>query len=150
MGNIGDAIKQKEFKNEHNKLMINVLYTASWLNGLQNNIFKAHKLTPQQYNALRILRGQHPESASVNLLKDRMIDKMSNVSRIIDKLKAKELVTRTTCEHDRRQVDVKITVKGLKLLGVIDKDWANWEKNLHSISEDEAKEANGILDKWRT
>lgn len=150
MGSIEEAIKQKEFRNEYNKLLINVLYTSSWLNGLQNSIFKSYKITPQQYNSLRILRGQYPESASVNLLKNRMIDKMSNVSRIVDKLKAKDLVTRTPCDHDRRQVDVTITDKGLKLLDEIDKGWVDWEKNLHGISEEDARKANAILDRWRT
>ena len=84
MASIGEEIKQRTFTNEYSKLLINVLYTGSWLNTLQNGIFKEHKLTPQQYNSLRILRGQYPEAASVNLLKDRMIDKMSNVSRIIN------------------------------------------------------------------
>lgn len=149
MASIGLEIKQKQFTNEYSKLLINVLYTASWLNGLQNSIFKDHKLTPQQYNAMRILRGQYPETASVNLLKDRMIDKMSNVSRIIDKLKAKDLVTRKTCKHDRRQVDVKITEQGLKLLEVIDEQMEEWEKNLHTISVKEAESLNTLLDKWR-
>lgn len=150
MGSIGEEIKQKEFKSEYSKLMINVMYTASWLNTLQNSIFKEHKLTPQQYNSLRILRGQYPDAASVNLLKDRMIDKMSNVSRIIDKLKAKDLVTRRPCKHDRRQVDVKITDKGLKLLEAIDLQMVDWEKNLHTISPKEAAAASALLDKWRS
>lgn len=150
MGGIGEEIKQKEFANEYSKLLINVMYTASWLNGLQSSIFKEHTLTPQQYNSLRILRGQYPEAASVNLLKDRMIDKMSNVSRIVDKLKAKDLVTRKPCKQDRRQVDVKITDKGLKLLKVIDEQMVDWEKNLHTISEKEAATTNALLDKWRS
>lgn len=149
MGKIEAEIKQKEFPDQYNKLLVNVLYTSSWLNGLQNNIFKEHKLTSQQYNSLRILRGQYPEAASVNLLKDRMIDKMSNVSRIVDKLKLKGLVTREPCDHDRRQVDVKITSDGLKLLEQIDQEWVRWEKHLHTISEEDARTANDILDRWR-
>lgn len=149
MASIGEEIKQKKFSSEYSKLMINVLYTSSWLTALQNTVFKEHTLTPQQYNSLRILRGQYPEAATVNLLKDRMIDKMSNVSRIIDKLKAKDLVTRKPCKHDRRQVDVKITEKGLKLLEIIDVEMTKWEENLHAISIDEAKTVNALLDKWR-
>lgn len=150
MASIGEEIKQNKFRSEHSKLLINVLFTSSWLNGLQNHIFKAHKITPQQFNAMRILRGQYPEAASVNLLKDRMIDKMSNVSRIIDKLKAKDFVTRKPCKHDRRQVDVKITEKGLQVLELIDKQMVTWEQHLHTITEDEARTVNHILDKWRT
>lgn len=149
MASIGEEIKQSKFKSEYNKLLINVLFTNSWLNGLQSQIFKGHGITPQQFNTLRILRGQYPDSASVNLLKDRMIDKMSNVSRIIDKLKAKELVTRKPCKHDRRQVDVKITQKGLDLLEELSKEMDKWEEQLHNITEDEAATVNKLLDKWR-
>ena len=78
-----------------------------------------------------------------------MIDKMSNVSRIVDKLKVKELVTRKPCKHDRRQVDVKITEKGLKVLEEIDVELVKWEENLHAISIEEAKTLNILLDKWR-
>jgi DNA-binding MarR family transcriptional regulator len=149
MASIGEEIKQSKFKSEYNKLLINVLFTNSWINGLQGQVFKGHGLTPQQYNTLRILRGQLPESASVNLLKDRMIDKMSNVSRIIDKLKAKDLVTRKPCKHDRRQVDVKITQKGLDLLELISGEMETWETQLHTITEEEAATVNNLLDKWR-
>lgn len=149
MASIGEEIKQKSFPSEYNKLMINVLYSASWLNNLQNHLFKQYDLTPQQFNSLRILRGQFPNSASVNLIKDRMIDKMSNVSRIIDKLKAKSLVTRKTCRDDRRQVDVKITEKGLELLKLLDAEMIKWEAQVKNISEEEASSMNALLDKWR-
>tara|TARA_B110000046_G_C13010069_1_gene406266 strand:- start:1238 stop:1690 length:453 start_codon:yes stop_codon:yes gene_type:complete len=149
MASISEEIKQKKFGSEYNKLMVNVLFTSSWLNALQSVVFKDHKLTAQQFNSLRILRGQYPEAASVNLLKDRMIDKMSNVSRIVDKLKVKDLVTREPCEHDRRQVDVKITEQGLNVLEEIDVELVKWEQNLHAISIEEAKMLNVLLDKWR-
>lgn len=149
MATIEEEIKQKKFNNEYQKLVINVMFTASWLSSLQSKLFKSYKLTQQQYNTLRILRGQHPEAASVNLLKERMIDKMSNVSRIIDKLKDKQLVTRKPCKNDRRQVDVKITDAGLELLKEIDREMALWEKDLHTISEEDASLVNAVLDRWR-
>lgn len=149
MASIEEEIRQKAFKNEYSKLMINTLFTSSWLHGLQSQMFKTHGLTSQQYNTLRILRGQHPDSATVNLIKERMIDKMSNVSRIVDKLKAKGLVTRKTSRHDRRQVDVKITDKGLDLLAQIDTELVDWEKQIRTITEEEAKTINSLLDKWR-
>jgi len=149
MATIEEEIKQKKFNNEYHRLLINVMFTASWLSGLQGGLFKTYKLTAQQYNTLRILRGQHPEACSVNVLKERMIDKMSNVSRIIDKLKDKQLVTRKPCKNDRRQVDVKITESGLKMLLEIDEAMLHWEKELHTISEEEARQANAILDRWR-
>ena len=150
MASISEEIKQKEFKSAYNKLMINVLFTNSWLNGQHNQLFKEHSLTTQQFNVLRILRGQYPNVASVNLLKDRMIDKMSNVSRIIDKLKAKDLVSRKLCKQDRRQVDVKITRKGLDLLTILDKSLNEWESSLTGITTEEAEMASEILDRWRT
>ncbi len=149
MASIEEEIKQKKFDNEYHKLLINIMFTSSWLSGLQGVFFKKHGLTAQQYNALRILRGQHPKAASVNILKERMIDKMSNVSRIIDKLKDKQLVTRKPCKDDRRQVDVKITDKGLQILDEIDSEMKIWEQGLHNISEEEAQSVNAILDRWR-
>lgn len=149
MASINEEIKQKSFRNEYSKLLINILFTSSWLNSNQNQVFKKYDLTPQQFNALRILRGQSPNAASVNLLKDRMIDKMSNVSRIIDKLKDKDLVTRKNCKEDRRQVDIKITQKGLDLLAILDEKLIAWEKKLTTITEQEAATINSLLDKWR-
>lgn len=149
MASIGDEIKQKQFNSPFNKLLINVLFTASWLEGCQNQIFKRYDLTLQQFNILRILRGQHPEPASVSLLRDRMIDKMSNVSRIVDKLKAKGLVTRRTCRNDRRQVDLKITDTGLALLAEIDTELQQWESRNHGITPAEAQTTSDLLDRWR-
>lgn len=149
MASIEEEIRQKAFTSEYNKLVINIMFTNSWLNGLQGQMFKGHDLTSQQFNTLRILRGQHPNCATVNLIKERMIDKMSNVSRIVDKLKAKGLVSRKTSRHDRRQVDVKITDKGLELLAQIDGELVAWEKQLRTITEEEAKTVNDLLDRWR-
>lgn len=150
MASIDDEIKQKEFRSEHRKLVINILFTNSWLNGIHAKVFKGYDLTNQQFNVLRILRGQHPNAASVNLIKDRMIDKMSNVSRILDRLKAKSLVTRKSSKHDRRQVDVKITDKGLALLAELDDQMKLVDGDLQNISEEEAATINRLLDKWRS
>lgn len=149
MASINEEIKQKKFRNEYSKLAVNIIYTNSWLNTQQNPLFKRHGLTPQQYNVLRILRGQGDSAATVNLVKERMIDKMSNVSRIIDKLKAKDLVTRKLSKQDRRQVDVKITAKGMELLAQIDVKMAMWETALHHVSAKEAATLNQLLDKLR-
>ncbi len=149
VASIGEEIKQKKFRNEYSQLFINVMYTSSWLSSHQNQFFKVHGLTSQQYNVLRILRGQGENAASVNLIKDRMIDKMSNVSRIIDKLKSKQLVTRKASKHDRRQVDIKITEKGLAILSEIDDKLNDWEEGLHNISPEEALKASDLLDRWR-
>lgn len=144
-----DEIKQAKFRNEYHKLAVNILYTHGWLTSHQSKVFGDHDLTPQQYNILRILRGQYPNPATINLLKDRMLDKMSDASRLVDRLKAKGLVERNLCEKDRRRVDVKITKKGLRLLEELDKLSVQMERLLSKITKSEAKTINDLLDKMR-
>lgn len=143
-------IHQKKFKNEHQKAMINVIYTANWINYSHARFMKKFGITPQQFNILRILKGQYPAAASVNLLIERMLDKTSNASRLVEKLRLKELVERKQCESDRRQVDVIITQKGLDLLDVMSREMESSEEaRLQRITEEEARELNRILDKMR-
>jgi len=142
-------IKQKKFKSEHHKLAINIIYTSNWLVSSNAAIFKQYGITAQQYNILRILRGQHPEPATVNLLIDRMLDKMSNASRLVDKLKLKGFVERKICKNDRRAVDVIITDKGLGLLKELDVMEKQMNRSVESVTVDEARELNRILDKMR-
>ncbi len=113
---IEDEIQQKKFKSEYQKAHINILFTAAWLNQQNQQILKPLGISSQQFNILRILRGMHPQPASIKLLTERMIDKMSNASRLVDKLLAKDLVQRNESGADRRRVDVVITNKGLQLL----------------------------------
>lgn len=145
-----DEIKQKVFKSQRQKLALNIIFTNSWLSCFQIRFFKKFGLTQQQYNVLRILRGQLPNPASINLLKDRMLEKMSNASRLVEKLNLKGLIDRRDNLIDRRQADVTITEKGLELLKVIDEKMNEIDSLMHSISEDEAKSANDILDKLRS
>ncbi len=146
---IEDEIKQVKFDNEHHKLMINLLFSGKWITDIMTKHHKRHDITNQQYNVLRILRGQHPKTASVNIISNRMIDRMSNVSRLIDKLEAKGLAKRILCENDRRQVDITITNKGLELLKVIDQEQSIMQKNLSTLTEEEAITLNNLLDKLR-
>jgi DNA-binding MarR family transcriptional regulator len=144
-----DEIKQKKFKSEYHKLAINISYTYNLLNYQNHLKFKDKDITPQQYNVLRILRGQHPNPCNLKLVKERMLDRMSDASRIIDKLKSKGLVERHECPNDRRNVDLFITEKGLALLkslDFIDEEFKNIFKNL---SIQEAKTLNDLLDKSR-
>src|SRR5258708_7664949 len=113
MGTIGEEIRQKKFSSEYHKMALNIIYTGNWITSVNGDRLKKHKLTPPQFNILRILRGQHPNPATVNLLIERMLDKMSNASRLVDKLKEKGLVERKTSENDRRACDVMITKRGL-------------------------------------
>ncbi len=143
-------IKQSNFKSPHMKAVVNILYTNSWLQTVQMEIFKPFDLTIQQYNVLRILRGQYPNPITVIAIIERMMDKMSNASRLVDKLLLKGLAVRTECPNDRRAVDVKITQKGLDLLEELDILQDNWEKNLKGLSEEEALLLSDLLDKIRT
>lgn len=146
---IEEEIKQPVFKSAHSKALINVMFTNNWLCNIQMEILKPYDVTLQQYNVLRILRGQYPTPITVCGIIERMLDKMSNASRLVDKLLAKELVQRRECPLDRRQVDVVITDKGLALLTQIDECQQNWEARLHGISEAEAQELSNLLDKVR-
>ncbi len=144
-----EEIQQQKFKNEFQKLVINLMFTGSWLGIRQIKFFRNYDLSPQQYNVMRILRGQYPKPASVNLLMERMLDKTSNASRLVDKLELKQLVERKKCESDRRKADVVITEKGLSLLEQIDKDLIEFERGLLAIDEKEAVRVNELLDKLR-
>ncbi len=144
-----EEIKQKKFKSEHHKVMINLIYTTNWLMSKHSPLMKQYGLTVQQYNILRILRGQYPNPCTVNLLKERMLDKMSDASRLVDRLLEKDLLERNICENDRRRVDITITQKGLDLLGKIDGDEDSFFNHMQAISSEEAKLLNDLLDRLR-
>ncbi len=144
-----DEIVQKKFKSEYHKVVVNILYTNNWLNRFFLDELKPHKITQQQYNILRILRGQYPKPASIKLIKERMLDKMSDASRIVEKLRIKHLLKRELCENDRRNVDVIITDKGLQLLKELDVIEDRSKKHLSALNEKEAAQLNKLLDKMR-
>lgn len=146
---IEEEIKQVSFKNEYQKLMINQLFTGKWITNIISRHLKQFDLTTQQYNVLRILRGQKENAISVNAISDRMIDKMSNVSRLVDKLKAKELVRRRVNYDDRRQVDIEITEKGVKLIEKVEDTENEMMGHFSQLNENEAKQLNDLLDKFR-
>ncbi|MES2731832.1 MAG: MarR family transcriptional regulator [Bacteroidota bacterium] len=147
---IEQDIQQKSFKNPYQKVIINLMYTHSWLSARQSQLLKPFGITAAQYNVLRILRGQHPKPATVNLIIERMIDKMSNASRLVDKLLVKKLVVRHVCPNDRRAVDVLITQEGLNLLQEIDVLQEDLDKTFSHLSEQEAGQLSDLLDKMRT
>jgi len=142
-------IKQTKFRNEHHKMALNLFFTTSWLQNSQAAILKCHDLTLQQYNVLRIVRGQYPNPIRVNDIIERMLDKMSNASRLVDKLLAKNLVERTTCPNDRRAVDVVITQAGLDILAELDEKESTWEDKLKNLTPEEATLVSNLLDKLR-
>ena len=139
------------FKSEQQKAMLNILFTANWLRHRQVEFFKPFGLSPQQYNILRILRGAKGERRSMQQVKQRMIDRAPNATRLTDKLIAKGLVERERCEEDRRVVYVKIAEKGLELLSRIDRKNAQEERSLRSwLNDEEAALMNGFLDRLRS
>jgi DNA-binding MarR family transcriptional regulator len=144
-----EEIKQKKFRNDYHKLAVNILYTHSWLINNQAAFLKKNGITSAQYNILRILRGQYPNPASITLLKERMLDKMSDASRLVERLKQKNLVDRKICPDDRRRVEVVIIEKGLKLLKDIDGHDDEADQIFNKLSPDEAQLLNDLLDKMR-
>jgi DNA-binding MarR family transcriptional regulator len=142
-------IQQSKFRNEYHKLAVNIFYTHSWLLNRQSDLFQKFAVSGSQYNMLRILRGQNPKPASINLLRERMVDKMSDASRLVERLRLKGLVQREFAPKDRRRVNVSITEKGLKLLYEIDQLDHEYDSFFHQLNEEEAEKVNNLLDKLR-
>jgi DNA-binding MarR family transcriptional regulator len=142
-------IQQSKFQNEHEKVVVNLLYTSSWLHTLNAARLRKHDITPEQFNVLRILRGSHPKPLMLADITSRMIDKSSNATRLVEKLRQKGFVKREICENNRRQVDISITDKGMSVLKNCDHEEADWLAKLKNITKQEAGELNRILDKLR-
>ena len=146
---IEEEIRQSPFKDGYTKAFVNLLFTQSYLVTRQSKIFKPHYLSPEQYNVLRILRGQFPNPTTVSSIQERMLNKMSNASRLVEKLKQKGMVKRSACPKDRRQVDIVITKKGLALLELIDAEIKNFNIDIIHLDEKEVEQLNILLDKLR-
>lgn len=146
---IEKEIYNKKFEDNHQKVVVNLIYTYGWITNLLRLKLNQHSITLQQYNILRILRGQYPNPATVNILKERMLDKMSDASRIVERLVQKDLVKRCVSNKDRRAVDILISQKGLDILQKLDNEVSL--KNLLSknLSDEEANTLSGLLDKMR-
>jgi DNA-binding MarR family transcriptional regulator len=146
---IEDAIKQKKFRNEYQKLTVNLIYSSNWLLSKQKEFFSRFSITQQQYNVLRILRGQHPQAISTSEIKSRMLDMNSDSSRIVDRLELKNFVSKKVCKHDKRLVDVSITDQGMELLARIDNNNDLLDGIISHLSTREATQLNHLLDKMR-
>ena len=147
MGTLEDIIKQKKFTDEYHKAYVGMAYLFNVIDYTTERLFKEYDITPQQYNALRILRGQHPKPATVGLIKERMIDRNSDASRIVERLRKAGLVERVTCENDRRAVDVVITEKGLNLLKRMDPVVSTIEEPLKKLDATEIGQLNELFEK---
>jgi DNA-binding MarR family transcriptional regulator len=146
MGTIEDIIQQKKFTDDYHRAFVGLAYLFNEIDYIQQQLFKEYDITSQQYNALRILRGQHPKPATVGLIKERMIDRNSDASRIVERLRKAALVERVTCENDRRAVDVVITEKGLELLRKLDPVITEVNDPLKMLGTEEIAELNTMLD----
>jgi len=142
-------IFSKGFESDYNKAIINIVYTYGWINNHLKIELDKFNLTHQQFNILRILRGQHPNPATINLLKERMLDKMSDASRIVDRLVQKEFVHRCINKKDRRAADISITKKGLTILEQIHLDVNMKDVLKNNLTEEEALQLSDLLDKLR-
>jgi DNA-binding MarR family transcriptional regulator len=145
---IEEEIKQPYFRTHHQKAVINLIFTANWLFNKQQKFFKPFGITAQQYNILRILKGQHPQSISATEIKTRMLDKNSDVSRMLDRLISKKFIEKRTCPLDKRAADIYITDQGRELLSVLSTQQKEIDTIL-SLSESEAEQLSNLLDKSR-
>lgn len=139
----------RPFRNYYHRAAVNLIFTGKWVIQFHSDVFKKYDLTFQQYNILRILRGRSPGAATVKLVRERMLDRMSDTSRIVELLRKKKLVERNICMDDRRKMDVVITQKGLDLLQEIEKESEYMDKHLAALNEEEIVLLNNLLDKVR-
>ncbi len=145
MGDISKDINSR-FENNKIKALVNIKFTANWINSHENEFFRPYGISPQQYNILRILRGAN-EPVKVQVIKERMIDRAPNATRLMDKLCEKKLIERTRCNKDRRVVYIRINESGLSLLNTIDSN--SKLEFLNNLSEKEATVLSTLLDKLR-
>ena len=146
---IEEEIKQKKFESNYQKAHLNIFFTANWLMDRSKIIFKNFGITPQQYNVLRILKGKHPECCAAGDIKEVMLDKSPDLTRLIDRLMEKGYVTRGVCVENRRKLDIEITDKGLALIKEISPKLKIKFEQMNNITNKEAIELSRILDKLR-
>jgi DNA-binding MarR family transcriptional regulator len=145
---IEEEIRQPRFKSSHQKALINLIFTYNWMHNKQQEFFKPYGITSQQFNILRILKGQHPNSLSATEIKNRMLDKNSDISRLLDRLILKNLIEKKTCPSDKRASDVFISAEGILLLEKLAKQQKEMD-NVLILSEEEAEQLSILLDKCR-
>lgn len=146
---IEEEIKQTKFRNVQQKAILNILFTSNWIQNKQKGFFEPYGITGQQYNILRILRGQHPNRISGAEIKNRMLDKNSDVSRLLDRLIGKNLIVKSQCPKDKRASDISISDAGLSLLQKLDAAIDLLDTQLISLSTEDASLLSSLLDKSR-
>ncbi|MBC8112485.1 MAG: winged helix-turn-helix transcriptional regulator, partial [Verrucomicrobia bacterium] len=140
---------QSRFQSKQQKAGVNLIFSGNWLSDRVSQMLRQHGITMQQFNTLRILRGALPEKVSVKYIRERMLDKMSDVSRVVEKLREKRFLVREECPEDRRNVNISITNKGLAKLTEIDRDLPKIDGIFSDFSESELDSFNTLLDKLR-
>lgn len=148
MKRIEEEINQKVFTSVHQKAVVNLIFTSNWLQNRQQEFFKSFGVTGQQFNILRILKGQYPKTISGTEIKGRMLDRNSDVSRLLNRLASKKLITKSTCPNDKRASDVLITEEGMKLLSHINRTQS--QDHILALSDEEAETLSALLDKARS
>jgi DNA-binding MarR family transcriptional regulator len=143
-----EEIRQSKFKTPYQKAVVNLIFTSNWLLNKHQELFRPYGITPQQFNILRILKGQYPTGISGTEIKSRMLDKNSDISRLLDRLVKKNLVERRSCPNDKRASDIFITGEGLTLLENLSKVQKEIDAVL-KLSEEEAVILSDLLDKSR-
>jgi DNA-binding MarR family transcriptional regulator len=149
MKSIEEEIKQKKFRDELERVEVNLLYTATFFETRFSSLLKPYGISPQQFNILRILKGQYPNTVTLKSISERMLDKNSNTSRLIEKMRLKNLITRSICPDNRRQVDIAITDKGIALINELTELVNSKRQGNINLSKDEAVQLSSLLDKMR-
>lgn len=147
---VEQALKQKKIKSEFHKLRVNLLFSAGWLNNEMRDFLAPHDITQKQFNILRILRGQYPDEMGMTIMdvRDRMVDKMSDASRIVDRIHKKNLIGKKPCMSDKRYTRVWITEKGMALLATIDDKMPEMDA-IFNLTEEQAQTLNCMLEEMR-
>jgi DNA-binding MarR family transcriptional regulator len=144
-----DEIKQGKFNSPQQKVLVNIIFTANWVNAKLSDIIKTHNITLQQYNVLRILRGKYPKSANPGEIKAVMLDKNPDLTRLCDRMCTQGLISRSIDEVNRRKMNICITDKGLKVLEQIDPEIQKIENSMVHLQDSESGQLSDLLDKMR-
>lgn len=147
---IEDEIQQKAFASAYEKVHVNLAFTSSWMSNRSKQVFKPYGITMQQYNVLRILRGKYPDACCAGTVKEVMVDKSPDLTRLMDRLVEKELVSREICPSNRRKIDIRITEVGLKLLDSMQDTVKVMTQASNVLTEEEANHLSDLLDKLRS
>jgi len=150
MQGISEIIQQKKFESSQQKVLINLVYSAGWAKGRSSACLKPFNLSWQQFNLMRILKGQNGKAVSLKVLAERMLDPQSNASRLVDKLVEKGLIERHTCPNDRRQVRLHISKKGAIILDKASSEMSKVSQSLGGdLTEQEMHQLSDLLDRFR-